>query len=305
VVDVKEICEAFGLGVPTGPLSYVARGELGRVSRLVTIDGVWAVKEIELFVPTGEEADANVELQESMLAAGVHLPRPRRTVDGHGLFDSARVYEWLALTPVTASDSCVDPLVAESLARIHLHAPSTDRTPDPWYCEAPSRDDWDGLIDKAAGTWWAPVVAALVPELAAVPEPVHRPAKLCHLDVCPENVFLSDGRLIVIDWENAGPAATVQDLGSTLWDFCQGDVGRTRAFVDHYRLHDGPAGRLDASVFDMARVVHANLVDFHARRALDPAGTAEAHERADRALSGLLARPLTRRLVDDLVADWS
>ncbi|HEY1278829.1 MAG TPA: hypothetical protein VGF22_04095, partial [Acidimicrobiales bacterium] len=94
----------------------------------------------------------------------------------------------------------------------------------------------------------------------------------------------------------------VQDLGSTLWDFGQGDVGRTRAFVDHYRHHDGPVDRLDASVFDTARVVHANLLAFHARRALDPAGTREAHARADRALQELLARPLTRRVVDDLVA---
>ena len=41
--------------------------------------GVWAIKEIELFVPTVEDPDENVELQESMLYYGVHLPRPRRT----------------------------------------------------------------------------------------------------------------------------------------------------------------------------------------------------------------------------------
>jgi len=87
-----------------------------------------------------------------------------------------------------------------------------------------------------------------------------------------------------------------------LWDFGQGDIGRTRAFVDRYRRHDGPLETLDEPVFDTARVVYANLVDFHARRALDTAFTPEAHERAERALYGLLARPLTRRLVGDLVA---
>jgi len=300
-VDVAAICDAFGLGAPAGAPSYVARGELGRVSRLVTADGVWAVKEIELFVPTVDEADANVELQESMLDAGVHLPRPRRTVDSHGLLENVRVYEWLDMTPVVVGNPSVEELVAETLARMHVHAPSTGLAPDPWYCEAPPRTDWDELIEAAAGTWWAPVVAGLVTELADVPRPVHSPAQLCHLDVCPENVFLSDERLIVVDWENAGPAATVQDLGSTLWDFCHGHVQRTRLFVDHYRHRGGPIERLDGSVFDTARVVQANLVDFHARRALDPAGTPEAHERADRALHGLLARPLTRRLVDELV----
>jgi hypothetical protein len=123
--------------------------------------------------------------------------------------------------------------------------------------------------------------------------------------VCPENVYMSDGRLAVLDWENAGPAATVQDLGSTLWDFGQGDIGRTRTFIDHYRRHGGPLGRVDESVFDTARVVHANLVDFHCRRALDPTATAEVHERAERALRPLLARPLTRRVVDDLIAGSS
>ena len=62
-MDLAAVCAAFGLGPPVEPLSYVARGELGRVSRLVTADGLWAVKEIELFVPTVDEADANVELQ--------------------------------------------------------------------------------------------------------------------------------------------------------------------------------------------------------------------------------------------------
>ena len=120
--------------------------------------------------------------------------------------------------------------------------------------------------------------------------------------MCPENVFLCDGRLTVIDWENAGPAATVQDLGSTLWDFCQGDIGRTRAFVDHYRRHGGPIGRLEASVFDTARVVQANLVDFHCRRALDPTAHPRRTSGPNGALRAILARPLTRQLIDDLVA---
>ena len=117
-MDVAEICEVFGLGEPKGPPSYVARGELGRVSRLATAAGVWAVKEIELFVPTLDEADANVELQESMLDAGVNLPRPRRTYDGHGLFGNVRVYEWLDMTPVPVGDLAAEGLV-DHVARLH------------------------------------------------------------------------------------------------------------------------------------------------------------------------------------------
>ena len=198
-------------------------------------------------------------------------PRPRRTADGHGLFGNVRVYEWLDMTPIPVGDLDVEEQVAASVARMHVHAPATDRTPDPWYCESPTPDEWDELVEEGADTWWMPVVAGLISELADIARPDHSPARICHLDVCPENVFLSDGRLTVIDWENAGPAATIQDLGSTLWDFCQGDIARTRAFVDHYRRHGGPIERLEVPVFDTARVVQANLVDFHGRRALDPA----------------------------------
>jgi Ser/Thr protein kinase RdoA (MazF antagonist) len=297
-MNVTEICAVFGLGQPTGSPTYVARGELGRVSRLTTDEGVWAVKEIELFVPTVDEADANVTLQESMLDAGVSLPRPRRTVEGHALFGNVRVYEWLDMDPVSPGDPDVDERVAASLARMHEHAPATTAPPDAWYCETPTRDEWEQLVGVGAGTWWAPVLAALLTELTDTPRPHHVPARICHLDVCPENVFLDDGRLTIIDWENAGPAATLQDLGSTLWDFFQGDIERSRTFVDHYRRHGGPIERLDPSVFDTARVVHANLIDFHCRRALDAAGTPETHERAQRALRVLLQRPLTRQLVD-------
>lgn len=300
-MNVAEICGVFDLGVPSGPPSYVARGELGRVSRLATTSGDWAVKEIELFVPTVAEADANVALQESMLEAGVNLPRPRRTHDGHGLFGNVRVYEWLDLTPVRPGDVVAVELVAASLARMHRHAPSTQSAPDPWYCVTKTRDEWNVLVEDGAGTWWAPILRGLVDELADVSRPDHSPARICHLDVCPENVFTCDGRLTVIDWENAGPAATIQDLGSTLWDFFQGDVERTRAFVAHYRRHGGPIERLDASVFDTACVVYANLIAFHGRRSLEPAATAETNQRAERALRALLDRPPTRRLIDELV----
>jgi Ser/Thr protein kinase RdoA (MazF antagonist) len=300
-MDIDATCAAFDLGTPTAALSYVARGELGRVSRLATTAGMWAIKEVELFVPTVEEADANVSLQESMLAAGVDLPRPRRTVEGHGIFGNIRVYEWLELSALPDGDLAGEEMVAATLARMHRHAPATDAAPDPWYVETLAKNVWNELVGRGASSWWAPILAALVPELVDLAPPDHSPTRVCHLDVCPENVFLSGDRLTVIDWENAGPAATRQDLGSTLWDFCRGYTTRTRVFVDHYRRHGGPIERFDASVFDTARVVQANLIDFHARRALDPRSTPERRERAERALRAGLARPLTRALVDDLV----
>jgi Ser/Thr protein kinase RdoA (MazF antagonist) len=299
--DVTEVCAAFALGRPRGPVASVSWGELGRVSRLVTTTGVWAIKEIELFVPTVDDADANVELQESMLRAGLSLPRPRRTVDGHGLFRNVRVYQWFDLTALPDGDDDVDAEVAAVLARMHLLAPATQQQPDPWYCDAPSRAEWRTLLEQGAASWWATTIAELVDELTDLPRPDHSPTRICHLDVCPDNVFVSHGRVTVIDWENAGPAATAQDLGSTLWDFFHGDIGRTRAFVDAYRRHGGPSVTLEAALFATARVVQANLIAFHARRTIDPASPAEARRRADQGLRACLARPLTSELVVELV----
>jgi Ser/Thr protein kinase RdoA (MazF antagonist) len=302
VVNVSLICELFGLGTPIGQPRYVARGEIGRVSRLTTKAGTWAVKEIDHFVPTVDEADANADLQELMLDAGVSLPRPRRTVDGHALFGNVRVYEWLDITPIAVGDREAEAMVAASLARMHRSAPCTDGSPDPWYCESVTRDGWDEVLNEGAGSWWVPVIAGLLAELAELPRPVHSPTRVCHLDVCPENVFVANGRLTVTDWENAGPAATIQDLGSKLWDFCQGDVDRTCAFVNYYRRQGGPIERLDESVFDTARVVQANLLAFHCRRALDTTGPPETYERAEGAVRAMLARPLTARFVEEMVA---
>jgi Ser/Thr protein kinase RdoA (MazF antagonist) len=301
-VDLADICDVFRLGAPTGPMSYAARGELGRVSRVVTTTGEWAVKEIDSFLPSVDEADANVELQESMLASGVNLPRPRRTVDGHGLYGNVRVYEWLDMTPIALGVREVEKRVAAALARVHVHAPLTDRSPDPWYCRSMIRVEWDVLLEQGARMWWATVIAGLVHELVDLERPQHFPARVCHLDVCPENVFLANGQLTIIDWENAGPAATLQDLGSTLWDFCRGDIERTRAFVDHYRRHGGPIEHFGERVFDMARVVQANLVAHHCRRTLDPGAISQTRRRAEEALRACLAQPLTSQVIDRLIA---
>ena len=145
------------------------------------------------------------------------------------------------------------------------------------------------------------MITGFAGEIADLPRPEHLPARICHLDVCPENVFRCDGRLIVIDWENAGPAATVQDLGSSLWDFCRGDIARTRAFVNDYQRSGGPIEHFDAAVFDTARVVQANLIDFHARRTIEPAIAPDARQRAEHRLEAILEHVLTRQLIDEIV----
>ncbi|MFI6990992.1 hypothetical protein [Nonomuraea wenchangensis] len=44
-VPMEAVAAAYGLGEPVGPAVYAARGELGRIWRLDTRRGSWAVKE--------------------------------------------------------------------------------------------------------------------------------------------------------------------------------------------------------------------------------------------------------------------
>ena len=123
------------------------------------------------------------------------------------------------MTPIPVGDLDAEELVAATLARSRARRRAERRT---LVLRGAVAGGGDALVDEGAGTWWATVVAGLVAELAGLARPLYSPAQICHLDAYPENVFFSAGRLNVLDWENAGPAATVQDLGSTLWDFCRG-----------------------------------------------------------------------------------
>jgi len=72
--DAAVIADAFGLGRPSGPAVFAARGELGRIWRLDTSDGTWAIKEL-LEPPTETEAADDVAFQEAAIRADVPMPR--------------------------------------------------------------------------------------------------------------------------------------------------------------------------------------------------------------------------------------
>jgi hypothetical protein len=68
VPDAAVVCEVFDLGRPQGPLVFAARGELGRVHRLATDRGVWAVKELLGDVDPPEHLADNAAFQAAVRA---------------------------------------------------------------------------------------------------------------------------------------------------------------------------------------------------------------------------------------------
>src|SRR5690242_17821976 len=110
--DPTAVADAYGLGTPVAAATVAARGELGRIWRLETIRGTWAVKELLRFdAETVEEAArADVAFQEAAIRAGIPMPRPvlaesgdvtTRFDDRDGGTRRVRVYTWVDLAPRT------------------------------------------------------------------------------------------------------------------------------------------------------------------------------------------------------------
>ena len=146
--DAGAAAVAFGLGVPiTGPV-VVARGELGRVWKVATVQGQFALKEplAHILPPSSAEAAFNVEFQERMLSAGVPLPRPVRAPAGAALIGRWRAHEWADLSPFTGPFD----LLGAVMARMHANAPLTDAPSDPWYVDPVLEGTWRALLTRAA-----------------------------------------------------------------------------------------------------------------------------------------------------------
>ena len=301
---------AFGLGVPIIEPTVVARGELGRVWRIETVQGRFALKEPLAHVMTApdSEVEANVVLQEHMLDNGVAMPRPIRAPDGRGAVGRWRAYEWVDLAPFEGPFE----LLGAAMARMHAAGPATDKPTDRWFTDVVSGPDWDVINDQATvgAVLWAPLVRAITPELQALNELIrssrNEPSRICHLDVCTDNIAEAPSTpLVIFDWENAGPASPRQDLCSTIADLREVDRDPQPLF-DGYRRAGGDDRALQPGDFALALAHQAHMIELSCRRALDhPQIGDEIGDRARWRLARALFRPLTRAAVDRLVEEIS
>lgn len=293
--DARAASAIFGLGDPVGDVALAARGEMGRIWRLVTTSGTWALKEVFDPGPTGP-ADAlrDAAFQAVALAAGIPMPRPIPAADGRVLVEvgppgdrrSVRVYSWVDLRGREATAPLEE--VASILGRLHAVAPADDRPAHRWYVEPPDPTVWPDLLERAraARVSWA---GALERMIGILLDPTTRAGirtadaaglVTCHLDYNPENVLVdAAGRVCVVDWENSGPGTLEAELASAVAEFCRtsGDAPR---FLRAYRAGGGPARLRDRSSFAMTFVVQANLIETYARRALEAADPEDARRGA-------------------------
>ena len=245
-----DIAAAYQLGTALSHPVLAARGEQGRVWRLDTDSGSYAVK--ELLVRQGEaEAAEDVAYQEAVLATGLlRLPSPRRTGRGRVLSEhgphQVRVYEWHDLLAI---DNTQDPaLVGRTYAAVHRVQHPTARPLIGWYTDPVGADRWRELQERseAAGAPFAAQLAAEIPHLLQLERLLTVPTDLqmCHRDLWSDNLPpTATGEVCVIDWENCGLAAPAQELPMALIDFCYVDQQRTATFYAAYLDAGGP-GRL-------------------------------------------------------------
>ena len=296
----------YDLGALAGDLVLAARGEQGRIWRLQTSRGSWAVKEL-LFPVEEQQAARDVEFQLAARSAGIPLPMPRRTRDGQVVLPAdraaaaraIRVYQWADLAP----DQVVTPAeVGAVTASLHLLEREAEPGPvEAWFSEPLGESAWADLLDDArrGGAPWEAALGRWLPDLIALDGAVSPPdparTMTCHRDINIENIRCSaDGGVVVLDWENCGPAEPARELATVICDLAT-ELSPDAAQVGYaaYLASEGPE-RLDSvGDFAMAAAAQGHLLQFYSRRALDAGESAENKTRSAKRLHDMLSQPLT------------
>lgn len=309
--------EAFGWGedvvVSEGP-----RGALGQIWRLEVGSARYALKEIFAEPPSEAVIEAELAFARRAAEVGVRLPASHPDRDGRHLLAVPggrwlRLYDWVDLRPLELTARATPDELGTLFARLHRCAPAGavepgGGPPDPWYDHVPAAHEWAHAA--ASGAAWATRLAealTTLPELCAAVAPAD-PAGLivCHRDLHPDNVLADPaGALVVLDWDNLGPAAPGRELARALFDwFCDGSSADLVAISGMYEayLREGGPGRItEPANFTMLLASRLNFLLAQTGIAIDPRAQRRHREWAQREIDeALRILPTPQQLADVL-----
>jgi Ser/Thr protein kinase RdoA (MazF antagonist) len=314
---VAYVREAFGWDADV-VASAGPRGALGQIWRLDVGPARYALKEIFAEPPSEALISAELAFARQAAAAGVRLPASHPDRAGRYLLAAPdgtwlRLYDWVDMWPVRLTAQATPAQLGALLARLHRCAPAAAAEPgggppDRWYDHVPAANEWTPAF--ASGAAWAARLADLLttlPELCAAVAPAD-PAGLivCHRDLHPDNVLADPaGALVVVDWDNLGPATPGRELARVLFDwFCErstADLDALHGAYGAYMRAGGPGRITEPADFTMLLACRLNFLLVQTRVALDPHAEPRHREWAEREIDeALRLLPTPRQLADVL-----
>ncbi len=317
---IEHLCAVFGLTADRrASITPVSRGAVGRIWRLGLGAESFAVK--ELFRNADEESiRREVAFAAHVAAAGIRLPISLPDRSGRFLArlpEQAgggwlRLYQWIDGESVDLTDPGVAAQIGDLLGRMHACAVPPQGPADPWFETTPGPATWSLLAGAgmARGAQWAPALSqrtGLLRELAAlVTPPADDQLITCHRDLHPGNVLIdASGELVLLDWDDAGPAVPGRELARLLAEWHvrdgQADSGAVERTLDAYRAAGGQGRLPDERSFGMHIACRLNFLQAQAGVALDPATAPEHRQYAAAEVSDTLTRLPTAALIAQLI----
>jgi Ser/Thr protein kinase RdoA (MazF antagonist) len=259
-LPVHAVCAAFGLGSPLGPMTRVSGGMAHTMWRLETDRGSFAIKQINRNWRVPHEAagyERAFHFEKAAGAAGIPIAPPvphaatgacLAEIDvGHERPLTFRAHEWVEST-MLREEQCGPHeahAVGEILARIHaLRIAAAMPAPQP----AVDPAHWRSLLERGTAADWHDGLAAVLPAVDELIALATLPADgwfMSHRDCDAKNVLRTpEGRLLLIDWDTAGPTVPREDVAmhAIMWGggyTRDPDEASSQAFLAGYREAGG------------------------------------------------------------------